>query len=61
MLVRMLKAFFQDIAAADYDLNKAQKGIIFIDEIDKITRKSDNPSITEMSQVKEFNKLYKTT
>lgn len=32
--------------AADYDLEKAQKGIIFIDEIDKIARKSDNPSIT---------------
>ena len=32
--------------SADYDLNKAQKGIVFIDEIDKITRKSDNPSIT---------------
>src|SRR5690625_3331059 len=32
--------------AADYDLEKAQQGIIFIDEIDKIARKSDNPSIT---------------
>ncbi len=32
--------------AADYDLEKAQRGIIFIDEIDKIARKSDNPSIT---------------
>lgn len=32
--------------AANYDLEKAQQGIIFIDEIDKIARKSDNPSIT---------------
>ncbi|MGC6479311.1 MAG: ATP-dependent Clp protease ATP-binding subunit ClpX [Flavobacteriaceae bacterium] len=34
------------LQAADYDLERAQKGIIFIDEIDKIARKSDNPSIT---------------
>lgn len=31
---------------ADYDVEKAQKGIIYVDEIDKITRKSENPSIT---------------
>lgn len=34
------------IQAADYDIEKAQRGIIYIDEIDKISRKSDNPSIT---------------
>ena len=39
LLVRLL----QD---AEYDLNKAQRGIVFIDEIDKIARKSENPSIT---------------
>ena len=39
MLTRLLQA-------ADYDKEKAEKGIVFIDEIDKIARKSDNPSIT---------------
>lgn len=34
------------IQAADYDIAKAEKGIIYIDEIDKISRKSENPSIT---------------
>ena len=34
------------IQAADYDIERAQYGIIYIDEIDKITRKSENPSIT---------------
>ncbi len=34
------------IQAADYDLEKAEKGIIYIDEIDKVARKTDNPSIT---------------
>ena len=34
------------IQAADYDVEKAQRGIVYVDEIDKIARKSENPSIT---------------
>jgi ATP-dependent Clp protease ATP-binding subunit ClpX len=34
------------LQAADYDVKKAERGIVFIDEIDKVARKSDNPSIT---------------
>ena len=34
------------LQAADYDVNKAQQGIIYIDEIDKVSRKAENPSIT---------------
>ncbi len=34
------------IQAADYDVERAQKGIVYVDEIDKISRKSENPSIT---------------
>ncbi len=34
------------VQAADYDIEKAQKGIVYVDEIDKIARKSENPSIT---------------
>ena len=34
------------LQAADYDVEKAQRGVIYVDEIDKVTRKSENPSIT---------------
>ncbi len=34
------------LQAADYDVDKAQRGIIYIDEIDKVSRKAENPSIT---------------
>ena len=40
------KILLKLIQAADYDIALAEKGIIYIDEIDKITRKSENPSIT---------------
>ena len=34
------------LQAADYDVEKAERGIIYIDEVDKISRKTENPSIT---------------
>ena len=47
MSVKMLRIYcLKLIQAADYDIEKAQRGIIYVDEIDKISRKSENPSIT---------------
>ncbi|MGC4441803.1 AAA family ATPase, partial [Streptococcus suis] len=34
------------LQAADFDVERAQRGIIYVDEVDKISRKSENPSIT---------------
>ncbi len=46
------------IQAADFDIEKAERGIIYIDEIDKIARKSENPSITRDVAARVFSKRY---
>ena len=46
MSARMWRISCSLIQAADYDVDKAERGIIYIDEIDKITKKSENVSIT---------------
>ena len=44
------------LQVADYDVARAERGIVFIDEIDKIARKGDNPSITRDVSEKECNR-----
>ena len=46
------------VQAADYNIERAEKGIIYIDEIDKISRKSDNPSITRDVSGEESNRRF---
>ena len=44
--MKMLKTSSKTAAKCDYDVAKAERGIVYIDEIDKISRKAENPSIT---------------
>ena len=48
----------QLIQAADFDIQRAQRGIIYIDEIDKIGRRTDNTSLTRDVSGEAYNKPY---
>ena len=56
MSARIENILLKLVQAADYDIERAEKGIIYIDEIDKIARKSDNPLLREMLVGKVFSR-----
>ena len=58
MLANVENIILKLLQAADYNVEKAQRGIVYIDEVDKISRSHKDPSITRDVSGGEFNKLY---